>query len=217
MPVPYCLYGAPALYPELGIRLVMENLVLDQVGQISALFKPIRLELLTMLDEPRTCGQLADRFNTSPQKIYYHLKVLERAGLVEKVYEKRVRGIMEGYYQAAADSYWLSPQLVNQLGGGQKVSGQMSLGYLLRLAEQVQSEVTPLLNSEGDTPSLGISAQVNLGAGSDRAAFLEELQTLVRGLAEKYASKGGDQNEMGSFRLILACYPNRFKGDNDGR
>ena len=188
----------------------MENLVLDQVGQISALFKPIRLEMLTMLAEPRTCGQLAEVFHTSPQKIYYHIKVLERAGLVVKVYEKRVRGIMEGYYQAAAESYWLAPELINKLGGERRVNGQMSLGYVLGLAGQVQSEVAPLLKHEGEVPSLGISAQVNLKHGSDRAEFLEELQNAVQKIAEKYGSLedeevhgGGEEN----FRLIFACYP----------
>jgi DNA-binding transcriptional ArsR family regulator len=188
----------------------MENLVLDQVGQISALFKPIRLEMLTMLAEPRTCGQLAEVFHTSPQKIYYHIKVLERAGLVVKVYEKRVRGIMEGYYQAAAESYWLAPELINKLGGERRVNGQMSLGYVLGLAGQVQSEVAPFLKHEGEVPSLGISAQVNLKHGSDRAEFLEELQNAVQKIAEKYGSLedeevngGGEEN----FRLIFACYP----------
>jgi DNA-binding transcriptional ArsR family regulator len=190
--------------------VVTKNFVLDQVGQVSALFKPIRIELLAMLDEPRTCGQLAESFQSSPQKIYYHLKALEQAGLVKKVSEKRVRGIMEGYYQAAADSYWLSPQLVNQLGGERRSKEKMSLGYLLELAEQVQREVAPLLKYEADIPSLGISAQIRLRDGTDRAAFLEELQETVRGLAEKYGSRetGGVGDEMdGDFRLILACYP----------
>lgn len=188
----------------------MENLVLDQVGQISALFKPFRLELLTMLAEPRTCGQLAESFHTSPQKIYYHVKVLESAGLVEKVNEKRVRGIMEGYYQAAAQSYWLSPQLVDQLGGERQVTDRLSLGYILGLAQQVQSEVTPLLKLGGEVPAVGLSAQINLSTGSDRAAFLAELQEAVQRLAERYGSvedeqvnSDGDEN----YRLILACYP----------
>ena len=188
----------------------MENLVLDQVDQVSALFKPIRLELLNMLGEPHSCGQLAEAFHTSPQKIYYHIKVLEQAGLVEKTYEKRVRGIMEGYYQAVARSYWLAPELVSKLGGKQRADGQMSLGYLLGLAEQVQREVTPLLKLEGDIPSLGISAQVNLSKGSDRAEFLEELQTAVQKIAEKYGSMGDDKADDGgdeNFRLIIACYP----------
>jgi DNA-binding transcriptional ArsR family regulator len=154
-------------------------------------------------------------FGTSPQKIYYHVKVLEQAGLVKKVSEKRVRGIMEGYYQAAAESYWLSPQLVNQLGGERESKGQMSLGYLLGLAEQIQTEVSPLLKSRGEVPSLGVSAQINLQEEVDRASFLEELQELVQGLAEKYGS--GDSDRDGAegrenFRLILACYPHTGNG-----
>lgn len=201
----------------------MEDFVLDQVGQVKALIKPIRLELLTMLDKPRTCSQLAESFHTSPQKIYYHIKVLERSGLVKKVSEKRVRGIMEGYYQAVAESYWLSPQLINQLGGERRSNEQMSLGYVLGLAEQVLREVTPLIKSKTNVPSLGISGQVNLRDETDRSNFLQELQEMVQELAEKYGAEDPDQTdaEKGmNFRFIMACYPHSIedrKEKNDGR
>lgn len=201
----------------------MEDFVLDQVGQVKALIKPIRLELLTMLDKPRTCSQLAESFHTSPQKIYYHIKVLERSGLVKKVSEKRVRGIMEGYYQAVAESYWLSPQLINQLGGERRSNEQMSLGYVLGLAEQVLREVTPLIKSKTNVPSLGISGQVNLRDETDRSNFLQELQEMVQELAEKYGAEDPDQTDAGkgmNFRFIMACYPHSIedrKEKNDGR
>lgn len=187
----------------------MENIVLDQIGQVAALFKPFRLELLALLDEPRTCAQLAETFQSSPQKVYYHLKILERAGLVKKVSEKRVRGIMEGYYQAAADSYFLSPRLVDQLGGEQGSREQMSLGYLLGLAEQIQSDVIPLMNSNADIPALGMTAQINLRDDSLRADFLEQLQAVIQSLAEKYSSRidNGEGASESDFQLIVACYP----------
>lgn len=188
----------------------MENFVLDQVGQVKTLFKPIRLELLAVLDKPRTCSQLAESFHTSPQKIYYHIKVLERSGLVKKVSEKRVRGIMEGYYQAVAESYWLSPQLIYQLGGERRSREQMSLGYVLGLAEQVLNEVTPLLKSKTNIPSLGVSGQINLRDETDRSNFLKELQDLVTNLAEKYGDQGFDHTDTEgdmNFKFIMACYP----------
>jgi len=99
---------------------------------------------------------------------------------------------------------------VDQLSGERRVNDRLSLGYLLGLAQQVQSEVTPLLKLEGEVPTLGLSAQINLSQGADRAAFLGELQEAVQRIAEKYGSvenepvnPGGDEN----FRLILACYP----------
>src|SRR4029077_2361803 len=84
---------------------------------------------------PRTCAQLAEALGETPQKIYYHLKVLESAGAIEKVAERRVRAISEGYYRATARSYWLSPKLVGRIGGARRARDQMSLGFLLSLLE----------------------------------------------------------------------------------
>ena len=117
---------------------------------------------------------------------------------------------MEGYYQAVAESYWLSPQLVHQLGGERRSKEQMSLGYVLELAQQVLNEVTPLLKSKSNIPSLGVSGQINLEHETDRSNFLQELQELVQALAEKYGSKDSDQTgakDDTSFRFIMACYP----------
>src|SRR5258706_587200 len=84
-------------------------LYIESVDQATALLKPRRIELLKRLDQPRTCPQLAAEFGESAQNIYYHIKALEQAGLVEKVGERRVRGTVEGPYQARALAYWLSP------------------------------------------------------------------------------------------------------------
>jgi DNA-binding transcriptional ArsR family regulator len=44
---------------------------------------PARLEILSALgDEPKTTQQLAERLGRSRQSLYYHLDVLEQAGLV---------------------------------------------------------------------------------------------------------------------------------------
>jgi hypothetical protein len=54
-----------------------------------------------------------------------------------------VRGINEGVYQAAARAYWLSPRLVGRIGQRQQ-RDEASLGYLLDLMEEVQSDVAAL-------------------------------------------------------------------------
>src|SRR3954464_9136842 len=89
-------------------RLLMQDvLYIEAVEQAATLLHPQRMELLQHMEEPRTCPELAVIFNSTPQKIYYHVKALEKAGLIEKVEERRVRGVVEGYYQAKARSYWL--------------------------------------------------------------------------------------------------------------
>src|SRR5919205_2688863 len=89
---------------------------LDQIEQAEALLKPQRIEVLRQLAEPRSCTEVAADLDQTPQRVYYHVKRLVETGLVRQVAERRVRGIHEGLYQAAARSCWLSPELVGRIG-----------------------------------------------------------------------------------------------------
>lgn len=185
---------------------------IEEMEQAISLLKPARIEILRQMDEPRTCPELADYFDESAQRIYYHVKALEKAGLVEKVEEKRVRGVVEGYYQARARSYWLAPHLVGKVGGKRLAQDQMSLQVLLELAEEVHDDIGKLANkvhAGQDVPSLSLSAHIHLPDGERRSEFLEEVAILFKSLARKYGTPPLDatlENDEG-YRLVLACYP----------
>src|ERR1700745_1056461 len=89
---------------------------LDQIEQAEALLKPQRIETLRQLAEPPACTEVAVALDQTPQRVYYHVKRLQEAGLVRQVAERQVRGIHEGIYQAAGRAYWLSPSLVGRIG-----------------------------------------------------------------------------------------------------
>ncbi len=191
---------------------MQDVLYIEDVNQAMTLLKPIRLEILKRLDEPRTCPELAEYFDETPQKIYYHVKALESAGLVEKVEERRVRGVVEGHYQASARAYWLAPKLVGQIGGAKVAQDQVSLRVLLDLAEEVHDDIGKLGNQSAlgrNVPSLSLSAHIHLPDGNRRAAFLQELQEVFQQLARKYSLPEEEAlltDEQG-FRLVLMCYP----------
>ena len=197
----------------------MQNVFyIEDVEQANALLKPTRIELIKQLDEPRTCPELAEIFGETAQKIYYHVKALQNAGLVEKVEERRVRGTVEGYYQAKARAYWLAPKLVGQIGGKEMTRDQMSLRVLLDLTEEVQSDVGHLAHKAEagkDVPSLSMSASIYLPDANQRAEFLSEVQTVFQSLATKYGLPPDDveitTDEQG-FRLVLVCYPKQETG-----
>jgi DNA-binding transcriptional ArsR family regulator len=192
---------------------MQDVLYIEAVEQAATLLHPLRMDLLQRMDEPRTCPELAEIFDTTPQKIYYHVKALQNAGLIEKVEERRVRGAVEGYYQAKARSYWLAPHLVGQIGGGRAAQDQTSLRFLLNLAEEVHDDIGRLgqkSEAGSNVPSLGMSAHIYLPDGERRAEFLNDVQETFQALATKY---GIPPDEMDAdligraFRLILACYP----------
>jgi DNA-binding transcriptional ArsR family regulator len=182
---------------------MQEVAYLDRLDQAEALLKPRRIEILRRLAEPRTCTQVAAELGDSPQKVYYHVKRLQQAGLVELVDERRVRGINEGIYRAVAGSYWLSPRLVGTLGP-RKAQDAMSLGFLLELAEELQADLAQLAATGNELPSLGIAGEVRL-APEQRAAFLDDLRDALQGVLTRHGGKEGQ-----AFRIALACYP---KGD----
>jgi hypothetical protein len=55
----------------------------------------LRIEVLKKLAEPRSCPEVAKSWGDVPEDLL-HVKILESAGLIEKVEEHGVRGIMEG-------------------------------------------------------------------------------------------------------------------------
>lgn len=197
-------------------NLMQDVCYIEDVEQAMTLLKPFRLEILQRLDSPRTCPELAAEFGESAQKIYYHVKALQEAGLVDKVAEKRVRGTVEGYYQAKARSYWLGPKLVGAVGGARQARDQASLRVLLQLAEDVIDDTGKLgsaTEAGRHVPSLSLSAQIHLADSAHRAEFLQELQATFQALALKYgiAQNDNDADESTgkstNFRLVMMCYP----------
>ena len=190
---------------------MQDVLYIEEVNQAATLLNPLRLDLLKRMAEPRSCPELAGFVGQTPQKVYYHVKALERAGLVNKVGERRIRGVVEGRYQAKGRSYWLSPSLVGRIGGRGRARDQFSLGFLLTLAEELQADIGHLSEVDAEeVPSLGLSAEIQLADSARRAAFLQEVQHTFEALGRKYGARGMEEASHGkgqSFRLVLACYP----------
>lgn len=183
-------------------------LYLEDIEQAEALLKPQRIEVLRRLDRPRSCTEVGALLSQTPQRVYYHVKRLVDAGLVELVAERRVRGITEGIYRAAAGAYWLSPRLVGRLGLPD-AADELSLGHLLDLVEQVQHDIAGLGRCAAALPSVGISGEIRVRP-EHRQQFLADLRSALADLFSRY---GGAEGE--GFRLAVACYPHSDDDEGD--
>jgi DNA-binding transcriptional ArsR family regulator len=178
-------------------------LLLDDLTQAEVLLKPQAIEVLRQLAEPHSCTEIAERLGQTPQRVYYHVKRLVDAGLVDQVAERKVRGIHEGIYLARARCYWVSPHLVGRIGGARRVQDELSLGYLLDLMEQVQTDIAALDRESAapELPSIGVSGEIRVRP-EDRQQFFDDLRRVLQELFTRY---GGDKGD--AFKLALACYP----------
>ncbi|MFC5751503.1 helix-turn-helix domain-containing protein [Actinomadura rugatobispora] len=177
-----------------------EIFCIERFEQAEALLKPQRVEVLRQLARPRSCTEVGTALGQSPQRVYYHVKKLVDAGLAAQVDERRVRGIHEGVYQASAQSYWLSPRLVGTIGR-RRVRDELSLGYLLNLLEDVQTDLAALDPAIDELATLAVSGEIRLPAGN-RGEFLDDLRTTLQDLFARHGGAEGD-----AFRLAVACYP----------
>src|SRR4051794_1671048 len=83
--------------------------VIDDPAAAEASLDPIRGRLLAELADPGSASTLAERVGLSRQKVNYHLRALERHGLLELVEERRKGNCTERVLQATAASYVISP------------------------------------------------------------------------------------------------------------
>ena len=71
-------------------------------ASLQALSHPLRVRILDALREPDSAAAVARRLGEARQKVNYHLKELERSGLVVRTGERRNGNFVESLYRAAA-------------------------------------------------------------------------------------------------------------------
>lgn len=86
---------------------------------MAAMGDPRRMNMLSYLTtEAASATQLARMMDESPQTMQYHLKVLEKAGLVEIVDTRQARGAVEKFYRAVADQFTFDEKIGESPGAG---------------------------------------------------------------------------------------------------
>jgi len=184
--------------------------VIEDPAAAESSLDPIRARLLAELAEPASASTLAPRVGLTRQKANYHLRALERHGLVELVEERRRGNCTERVLQATAASYVISPSALSPLAPDPSHDpDQRSARWLLALAGRLVREVGELITaaSEAGKPlaTLGIDSEIRFASAKDRAAFVAELASAVNGLAARYhdeSAPGGRPH-----RFILALHP----------
>src|SRR3954449_7132312 len=90
--------------------------VIEQPEAAAAVLHPERLRILEHLREPDSASGLSRRLDVPRQKINYHLRELETAGIVEFVEERRKGNCIERVMRAKADSFLISPDTLGSVG-----------------------------------------------------------------------------------------------------
>src|SRR3979409_1686590 len=88
---------------------MLEVTVIDDPAAAEVSLDPVRSRLLAELVQPASATTLAAKVGLPRQKVNYHLRALEKYGLVELVEERRKGNMTERVMRASAASYVISP------------------------------------------------------------------------------------------------------------
>jgi DNA-binding transcriptional ArsR family regulator len=96
--------------------MALDVMTVERPEQLKALGHPLRLRVLEMLgqevDEALTNRELADRLGVDPGHLHFHVRMLLRAGLIERAESPRARR-RETPYRAVARVFHVPPELLS--------------------------------------------------------------------------------------------------------
>jgi len=184
--------------------------VIDEAERAASVLHPLRLRILGELGAAESASELARRLDMPRQLVNYHLRQLERDGLVETVGERRKRNCTERLVRAVARSYMISPAAFGSLAAHpDHVEDRASSAYLVAMAARVISEVSDqraaAQRADKRTATLTIESEVRFATPAAQRQFAEELTTVIAAVIAKYhddETAGGRR-----FRLMVGSYP----------
>jgi DNA-binding transcriptional ArsR family regulator len=184
--------------------------VIENPSAAEVSLDPVRARLLAELAAPSSATMLAERVGLSRQQVNYHLKTLERHGLVELVEERRKGNMTERLMQATASSYVISPAALSPVQPDPARSpDQRSAYWLLALAARLVRDVGELLigasRARKRVATFAIDGEVRFASAADRSAFAEELAQTVTGLVAKYHDQHAERGR--DHRVVVAIHP----------
>ena len=186
---------------------VRPSALLDDLDTALLALAPIRRRILTALTEPASAAGLAERLDMPRQKIGYHLRALETAGLVHLAGERRKRGFTERLFVAARD-HVLDPALMQAPPDPEAIDAQdrHAADHLISTASTIVRNVARMRQDAAAEGSrlltLTVEADVVFATPADFDAFTEDVSAAVAALARRYAAPSGRR-----YRLTAAAHP----------
>ncbi len=184
----------------------------------SLLGHPLRLRILKQLVEPDSAAGLARSLGVPRQVVNYHLRTLERAGVVEFIQERPRGGMKERVVRATAQSYLISPEAMGVVEPDPgRLRDRFSWAYLVAAAAKIVRDLG-ILRGRADRAgkrllTYTLETQVRFRSAGDRDSFTRELSARVAELAVKYHDEEAPEGRL--FRFVLGAYPAITKTDEE--
>lgn len=185
----------------------------------AALLDPTRMAILELLGEPDSAAGVARELGLPRQRVAYHVRELEKRGLVEHVEDRRKGNCVERVMRAVARRFVIAPQALGALAvDPEDIEDRFSSAYLAAVSARTLGEVAVLREQAEDAgkrlPTLTLESNVRFASPADQQAFARDLAQCFTELAARYHDAESARGR--SFRFTVSGYPTPSRSDSSG-
>lgn len=192
-----------------------ETFVINDLDTLRVVADPLRNQIVELLiHTPLTVKQVAERLGLAPSKLYYHMGLLEKHGIIEVVETRMVANLQEKDYRATAHIFTVAPELLSfGTAAGRDSISAIVVSTLDATREDFlrTMEARTLALGQGETgqPRRAIlSREIARVPESHLLEFMERLQAL---LEDFRAADGNDGSEpRHNYAFTAALYPSLY-------
>jgi DNA-binding transcriptional ArsR family regulator len=181
-----------------------ERYEIENIEQLRAIADVLRLRIIDMLQKkPMTVTQLGEALGMAPAKVHYHVRELERVGLLRLVETREKGGILEKYYQPVARDISVEHALLS-------ASTDEAVATISAWFGQVKDGFLRALRRELEQRNEKREEMLPLGLGFSRLfitnAELKELSKQVNELLKPFEAARNIEGEHENLAMVLT-YP----------
>ena len=134
---------------------MQESYELETIEQLRAIADILRVHIIDLLqDQPMTVTQLGDSLGMAPAKVHYHVRELEKVGLLRLVETREKGGILEKYYQPIAKDISVSKNLFLTAPPDESLAATGA--WLDQVKDGFQRAFRNALEQKNEQPDLGL-------------------------------------------------------------
>ena len=182
------------------------ELLISDLKTLKLISDPLHRQIFeALISQSLTAKQLSKKLGLISTKIYYHLKLMEEAEIIQVVDTQIVSGIIEKSYRAAARRLQVDPNLL----APNSDSGKENIGnVILSTLDTTREDIYRSLHAhyaelEQDPRMVFISRQLSHLTDYQADEFCEKLDSLIKEF--EHANSGSP--DLQTFALTIAFYP----------
>ena len=176
---------------------MQEQYEIDSIEQLRAIADVLRISIIDRLQEqPMTVTQLGDALGEAPAKIHYHVRELEKVGLVRLVETREKGGILEKYFQPVARDFTVSKSLFLRATPDESLA---AIGaWFDQLKNSFERAFRIAIEKKEDAPNLQLNDAILYLTAEDHRQLCKQVYELFKQYDQRRGIEG-EQAILGTF------------------